>query len=356
MYERFFGLSANPFSMTPDPNLLFLTNSHREALAGLNYAILGRKGFVVLTGEAGTGKTTLLRKLLEMMPETEAQASVVLNPTLTASEFLELLLFNFGNTEIPPSKAQRLHVLERMLSSADKAGRTLVLVIDEAHKLNIEVLEEIRLLTNFETSERKLLQIVLSGQPELKDVLNRPELWQLKQRVAIRLSVGPLLDDELISYLQHRWARAGGEELPFSADAIARIGAVSRGIPRLVNAICDNALLIGFSGQRRDIDAAIIAEVELDLDLSPPDRAVPVAAKGVSIAEHHGMNGKAAAHSLSAHVANGENGTGSPARDAHESALPLHFGMLQRYMPREEAGFAGLRWVRKFRVSAVRES
>jgi general secretion pathway protein A len=369
MYERFFGLSRQPFSMTPDPDLLLLTESHQEALAGLNYAILARKGFVVLTGEAGTGKTTLLRKLLEMMPASEAQTSVVLNPTLTASEFLELLLLNFGNAQVPDSKAQRLHLLERMLQDADRAGRTLVLVIDEAHKLTFEVLEEIRLLTNFETSERKLLQIVLSGQPELKDVLNRPDLWQLKQRVAIRLNVGPLMPAELSRYLQHRWRRAGGDRLPFSEDAISMIALRSRGIPRLINAICDNALLIGFSGLHREIDATMIAEVERDLDLSPFPRATAARANGSPVSNGTPV-AKASPVLNGAPVSNASNGSGygknghstmevnareSRGSERRQTDMPLQLEVLQRYMPRQEFSFAGLRWRRKPNLNPVRE-
>jgi len=271
MYQKYFGLTKNPFSMTPDPSALFLTTAHREAIAGLSYGAFSRKGFVVLTGEAGTGKTTLLRRLVELSKEMHAGCNVVFNPLLTSSEFLELLLFNFGVRDLPASKTQRLLKLEELLIETHKKRNTAVLIIDEAHKLSHEIFEEIRLLTNFETGEEKLLQIVLAGQPELKTVLNHPNLWQLKQRIAIRLHIDPLARYQIGPFVQYRWTRFGGAEPhPFSAEALDLIAQCSHGIPRLVNAICDNALLLAFSRNKRQVDADIILDVVLDLDLSVP--------------------------------------------------------------------------------------
>jgi general secretion pathway protein A len=254
--------------MTPDPGFLFLTPGHREALSGLTYAILNRKGFVALTGEAGTGKTTLLTTTLRSIPPARASFSYIVNPTLTPAEFLEMALADFGIEKIPESKAQRLILLQQFLLRAHEEERVAVLVVDEAHKLRPEVLEEIRLLTNFETAEGKLLQIVLAGQSELAELLNREELRQLKQRIAVRLYTRPLTTREVEEYVRYRWARAEASgEPPFCPEAMSRIGVWSRGIPRVVNAICDNALLLAYGAGSSSVSATHILEVVADLDL-----------------------------------------------------------------------------------------
>src|SRR5438552_2332399 len=243
MYNQFFGLQKAPFSMTPDPALLFMPPQHREALAGLTYAILNRKGFAVLIGDAGTGKTTLLSRILRSLPKSRIHSSVILNPTLTANEFLEMALMDFGITEVPPSKAQRLASLHRLLLQNHTENKVSVLIIDEAHKLSPVLLEEVRLLSNFEFAEEKLLQIVLSGQNELGDVLNEHHLRQLKQRISVRLALGPLAKHEVEQYIHYRWTKCGGAPaIPFSAEALKAIASWSQGIPRLINSICDNAL------------------------------------------------------------------------------------------------------------------
>jgi general secretion pathway protein A len=268
MYHQFFGLSKDPFSMTPDPAFLFLTLQHREALAGVTYAILNRKGFVVLIGDAGTGKTTLLRTLFQSIPSTRVRLSVVLNPMLTPAEFLELALLDFGIKDIPASKAQRLTVLQQFLIEAYRERQVAVLVVDEAHKLPLDVLEEIRLLSNFELAEAKLLQIVLAGQTELGDMLNRQDLRQLKQRIAVRLVIHPLSSIGVEHYIQHRWQKAGATRPhPFPPDVVARVAQCSRGIPRLVNALCSNALMLWCAEGHATIGAAQIVEVARDLDL-----------------------------------------------------------------------------------------
>ena len=267
MYRQYFGLKKDPFPMTPDPSVLFLTSAHREALAGLSYAILSRRGFVVLTGDAGTGKTTILMRLLESIPATRAQFSVILNSTLTPGEFLELALLDFGFTDIPESKAQRLVMLQQFLVKTRQQNKAAVLVVDEAHKLSAEVLEEIRLLTNIETPEGKLLQIVLAGQDELRDTLNRQDLRQLKQRVAVRVAIHPLADQQVDEYIRYRWSKAGGQEHPFAPGAIRLIAQRSNGIPRLVNAICDNALALAYGQGLHSVEAQQVAEVVSDLDL-----------------------------------------------------------------------------------------
>lgn len=253
MYTAFFGLTRMPFNMTPDPAMVFSTEQHREALAGLTYAILDRKGFLVLSGMAGAGKTTMLTWVLQKLPSSKVQSSVILNPTLTPREFLELAMLDFGIQDVPESKAQRLWMLQRFLVQQHHDGRICVLIIDEAHKLSSEVLEEIRLLGNFECAEEKLLQVVLIGQSELDQVLSRPELWQLKQRIGVRLSLKPLGAHEVGAYIEHRWRVAGGKEAPFSSEAVSNVAQWSRGIPRLINSICDNALVEAFADGTRSV-------------------------------------------------------------------------------------------------------
>ena len=271
MYSKFFGLDKKPFNMTPDPAFLFLTAQHREALVGLTYSILERKGFVVLTGDAGTGKTTLLTRVLQHMPETKVQSSVILNPTLTPAEFLELALLDFGIPEVPASKAQRLVKMQKLLLEGHREGRISTLVIDEAHKLSLDVLEEVRLLGNFEQDDQKLLQILLVGQSELSDLLERSDLRQLKQRIALRFTIEPLSPDEVDQYIRYRWTTAGGAQaVPFAPETVTQIAHYSRGIPRVINALCDNALILAFGEGARVVGEKHIREAAADLKLGLP--------------------------------------------------------------------------------------
>ena len=248
MYTDFFELKKPPFNLTPDPSFLFLPPKHREALAGLSYIIQERKGFVILSGEAGTGNTTLINAVLSRLPAERLESSMLLNPTLTPAEFLESVLLDFDLPDIPEGKPQRLWKLGNFLSRMHQQGKLAVLVVDEAHKLSLEVLEEVRLLANFESAEHKLLQVLLVGQPELDDMLNREDLWQLKQRIAMRLYIDRLTPPEIEQYVDFRWTKAGSaQKAPFTADALAGIVQWSSGIPRLINAICDTALLMAYS-------------------------------------------------------------------------------------------------------------
>lgn len=268
MYTAFFGLTKKPFNMTPDPAFLYLTDQHREALAGLTYAILDRKGFLALSGMAGSGKTTLLSWVLQKLPAAQVQSSVILNPSLTPEEFLEMAMLDFGISDIPESKARRIWKLHKFLLQGKLDGKVSVLIVDEAHKLTPELLEEIRLLGNFECADEKLLQVLLIGQSELDDVLNRPDLWQFKQRLSIRLSLKPLAENEVERYLKHRWIVAGGDEnLPFSREAIIRLAKWSKGIPRLINSICDSALVLAFADSASSVSADHIDEAAKDLRL-----------------------------------------------------------------------------------------
>lgn len=271
MYKDFFGLQKYPFAMTPDPGCVFMTSQHREAMAALVYAILSRKGLLVLSGEVGTGKTTVLSRVLRFLPPGRVQSSVVMHPTLTPNEFLELLMMDFGIPDVPASKAQRLVRFQNFLKEADREGKLSALIIDEAHKLSPEVLEEIRLLGNLDHGDQKLLQIVLAGQSELDEVLKREELRQIKQRVSVRVALKALSTDEVELYMRYRWTQAGGSEnMPFAPAAIGQIGAWSKGVPRLINSICDNALLLAFAEKAQVVSAAHILQAAADLDLAQP--------------------------------------------------------------------------------------
>lgn len=268
MYDQSFGLNRRPFNLTPDPAFLFLTAQHREALVGLTYAILQRKGFVALTGEAGTGKTTLLARVLHFLPASRVQFSIILNPTLTPAEFLELAMLDFGIKDIPASKAQRLWKLQELLFDYRKQGKVSALVLDEAHKLSPEVLEEVRLLGNFEEADHKLLQIVLVGQSELEDNLNRDDLRQLKQRIALWLQIRPLTGSDIEQYIRYRWSIAGGTQPPFSPEAIYRIGQMSGGVPRVINSLCENALISAFGEGASQVETSHILAAARDMKIS----------------------------------------------------------------------------------------
>ena len=291
MYTEFFGLQKLPFNLTPDPAFLFLPTKHREALAGLTYAVLERKGFVVLTGDAGTGKTTLINSVFNRLPAERVESSVMLNPTLTASEFLESVLLDFDIPDIPASKAQRLWKLQEFLARTHQQNRLAVLVIDEAHKLSLEVLEEIRLLGNYESAADKFLQILLLGQPELDDLLNRQDLRQFKQRIGLRLYIDRLTPTEIQQYIHFRWAKGGAREAPpFTVDATAGIAQWSQGIPRLINSICDTALLMAYGDESPLVGLNYVRASAVNLTLaeaSAPLIALPRSSM-VSVERHNG--------------------------------------------------------------------
>ncbi len=299
MYEKFFRLQKSPFRMVPDQECLHLTGQHADVISGAVFGVLERKGFVVLTGEAGLGKTTAIRAVLDMLAESGAQTSLISHPTLNAEDFLELALLNFGMSAVATSKAQRLKVLEAFLTQHDSEGKVCVLIVDEAHKLPPEALEEIRLLGNLQTEKHRLLQILLAGQNELNARLNLPELWQLKQRIAFRLCLNRLDRQGTVEYVQFRWNKAGGSELPFDVSALDAIAKWSNGIPRVINSICDNALMLALSESTRTIQMEHIQLVCQDLQLSTPAFQAPAlqaesavltrrAAVGGAIAEVYG--------------------------------------------------------------------
>lgn len=247
-YQASFGLTRSPFLMTPDPSLLFLTAEHREALTGLITTVVQRRGIGVLTGNAGTGKTTILRTIIESIPDSAAHFGLVIHPTVDSSDFLEMLLLDFGNPNPPPTKARRLFELQRMLLEFNLNGRLVVLIVDEAHQLLPEVLEEIRLLANFECAKGKLLQIVLSGQDELERVLRRRNMRQFRQRVAYWTTLHPLSARDIQAYIAYRWSQCGGDgRQPFGDATLNQLALFSEGIPRVINAICDRALALAYA-------------------------------------------------------------------------------------------------------------
>jgi len=269
MYKGFYNLQRNPFEITPDPSFLFPTKRHNEALASLYYGVTAHRGFVVLTGEVGTGKTLILRSLLGLLQRRDVAFALIFNPTLTPLEFMRYIALDFGLPVAGKAKDELIHVLNGFLLQRHQRGLTTILVVDEAHHLSAEILEEIRLLTNLETSQQKLLQIVLAGQPELDQKLDSHELRQLKQRIALRCHLDPLGMNETREYMARRLQIAGAPAAGqiFSGPAIEAVFRHSRGIPRLVNTICENALLSGYAKQAATITPDIIDGVARDLRL-----------------------------------------------------------------------------------------
>lgn len=277
MYEQFFGFRERPFDLTPNPRYLVLTDSHREVLSTLEYGIGSRKGITLLVGEAGSGKTTLIRAAMQRQP-VRVHCVNLSNPTLSREEFIEVLATRFGLSErAATSKAVLLTELEVLLNRRRDAGETSVLIVDEAQSLPLELLEEIRLLANIETDAEKLLSVIIAGQPELADRLNQTELRQFKQRVALRCQLRPLNAEETAGYVAGRISAAGGIGAQvFTREAVALIHERSHGIPRTISVIADNALLGGFAGGQRPVTSQIVREVcrDFDLDATP----APVAA------------------------------------------------------------------------------
>jgi general secretion pathway protein A len=260
MYLHFFGLAEPPFSMTPDPRFLYLSPAHREALARLTYAVWEHKGFMVLTGEVGTGKTTLLQTMLRKLGG-ETAVAFVFNSTLPFDGILEYMLEDLGLGGVWTSRAQRLVALNTFLVERRRARRNTVLLLDEAQNLSPTTLEEIRLLSNFETPSEKLLQIILVGQPELETNLALPELRQLRQRIALRACILPLSLRETRDYIRVRLRVAGASDLDFFPDrSVEMIARYSGGIPRVVNVLCDHCLLLAYAEQTRRVTPHLVRD------------------------------------------------------------------------------------------------
>jgi general secretion pathway protein A len=280
VYKTFYNLTRNPFDISPDPAFLFATPRHNEALAALYHAVRGHKGFVVLTGEVGTGKTLLLRCVLQLFRESNDIAyAYVFNGRLSPCEFLEYIATDFGLAVAGKNKTQILFDLSNYVVARGAKSLTTVLVVDEAHHLSEEILEEIRLLTNLETPQEKLLQILLVGQPELDEKLDSMELRQLKQRIALRSNLSPLDLDETDGYIHRRLQLAGSHDPAqvFPVETVVEVHRHSHGIPRLINTLCENALIHGYAKQMHTLTPETIEEIALDFRLNIEPTPAPSA-------------------------------------------------------------------------------
>ena len=269
MYEQFYGLTARPFDLSPDPRFLVVTEVHQEALSNLQYAIASRKGITLLVGEAGTGKTTVIRAAIETQPE-RIHCVHLHNPALTKAEFVEMLAAQFALSDSArASKTELLLELEELLKRRRELGETTVLVVDEAQSLPYELLDEIRLLTNIETSSEKLVTLIIAGQPEIAERLNGAAFRQFKQRIALRCALRPLSLNESVGYIASRIQFAGGAPAAvFTREAVTLIHEYARGIPRTINVLADNALVSGFAAQQRPVRTQLVRDVGIDFDIS----------------------------------------------------------------------------------------
>ena len=280
MYQRFFRLRESPFNVNPDPRYLFLTGQMQEALAGLIYGIQNRKGFILLTGEVGTGKTTLINRLLDWLRGQRVATAYIFNSRLDVSNLFDFVMADF---EIPCESREKSQVLLRLnqwLLERYRAGETAVLIVDESQNLSSDVLEEIRLLTNLETSTEKLLQIVLAGQPELEEKLKMPSLRQLRQRITLRCRTAPLSLEETFGYVAERLRIAGANGEPiFSKEAIQTVHLYSQGIPRVVNLLCEHSMINAYVDGLRPIPAHMVEEVAREFQL---DEIAPIVSGALS--------------------------------------------------------------------------
>ncbi len=271
MYNAFFGLKQNPFNLSPDPAFLYRSTQHEEALANLLYGVQSRKGFIALTGEVGTGKTTMLECLRDFLYSQQIPFAFVFNSRLTPDQFFEMIAYDFDLRCSRTSKMEVLFALNAMLIERSNQGKTTVLIVDEAHNLEWEVLEEIRLLGNLENRRGKLMQIVIAGQPELDRKLEAPNFRQLKQRIALRCQLRPFGRGETALYIASRLAKAGMEnQTVFSTELLDEIHGRTQGIPRVINLVCDNLMLLAFAMESKVATMEMLDEVSNDLRLEWP--------------------------------------------------------------------------------------
>jgi general secretion pathway protein A len=272
MYNAFFGFSESPFSLSPDPAFFYRSEQHEEALANLIYGVQARKGFIVLSGEVGTGKTTMLECLRDYLESQYIEFAFIFNSRISVEQFFEMIAYDLDLTCTRTSKTEVLFALNELLMEQTQDGRTVVLIVDEAHNLEWEVLEEIRLLGNLENRNGKLLQIILAGQPELDRKLDAPNLRQLKQRIVLRCNLQPFTLRDAVEYMQSRLGRAGAppEQDIFPEQLMAEIHLRSQGIPRVINALCDNLLLTAFAMETKVCTVEMLDEVCHDMRLEWP--------------------------------------------------------------------------------------
>jgi general secretion pathway protein A len=283
MYKSFFGLTDHPFNSNPDPRFLYVTKGVEEALSGLMYGIQNRKGFITLTGEVGTGKTTLVNRLLNWLHQRQARTAFLFNSRMNSNQLFDFVLAEFGISCDIRSKSQQLMKLNQWLLERYRAGETVVLIVDEAQNLTYPVLEEIRLLTNLETSTEKLLQIVLSGQPELEQRLRLPELRQLRQRIMLRCKTSPLTLEQTHSYIHERLRIAGANGEPiFDPKAVETIHLYSTGIPRVVNLICEHALINAYAEHQRPIQPKLVEDVAHEFELGQVEQTAQTSRQPIS--------------------------------------------------------------------------
>jgi general secretion pathway protein A len=284
MYEGFYGFKEAPFNLTPDPKFIFMTADQREALAYLKYGIQERKGFLVLSGEVGVGKTLIVRTLFGQLDET-VETALVMNAKLTFNQLLRMAIVDFGLMPLGRGKVDMLLTLQQFLLRLHESGRTALLAVDEAQNLSPNTLEEFRLLSNLETSSEKLIQVLLVGQPELKILLNSHGLRQLRQRIPGMWELSPLAPEGVGEYIEHRVRIASGGEMRrvFDSEALHEIAGITRGVPRAINVLCDRALLIGYVRDRRTVGREIVREAseELEKGFRPRDHLRPRAITGV---------------------------------------------------------------------------
>jgi general secretion pathway protein A len=267
MYEEFYGLKEKPFSLTPDPRFLFLSRAHQAALDHLTYGLKRKEGFICITGDVGTGKTTICRALLDSI-DSQAKTALLLNPLLSEEELLKAVLEDFGLKTKSTSKKKLIDELNEFLLEQLSSGGTTILIIDEAQNLSFPAMEQVRLLSNLETDKEKLLQIIIVGQEELRNKLKLPQLRQLNQRISVRYHLTPLAKDEIPRYIQHRLVVAGSNGLvTLSNSALNLVAEYSKGIPRLINLLCDRSLLAGYTMSTNYISGEMVLQAAQSLQM-----------------------------------------------------------------------------------------